>query len=211
VSHRKTKIHNCNICAEGLGQSCEDTLAGFSVFVNSYGSRFVDSVGFLVYPWPLWLLYSFLLLFHRIPHAPPNVWLWASECLHQLQVETSLMTVMLGYCLKILQKIISIVRSCSLPWHESQAGLVIGWLLPKFCPICTPAHLIGRTNCRSKALWLDWCVYPSTGNISCLQEMVGSGSLFLIARSLSYGHPHRLLGVSIALVFQLILEMPCLF
>lgn len=43
--------------------------------------------------------------------------------------------------------------------HGSQAGPVTGWTLPQF--LCaTPAHLVGRTNCKSKALWLGYVSIP---------------------------------------------------
>ena len=43
----KTKLHNCNICAEGLGQSYASTLVNGSGSVGPYGLRLPDSVAFL--------------------------------------------------------------------------------------------------------------------------------------------------------------------
>jgi hypothetical protein len=43
----ETKLHNCNLCAEGLGQSHADSLVGCSVSVSPCEPRLVDSVGFL--------------------------------------------------------------------------------------------------------------------------------------------------------------------
>lgn len=40
--------------------------------------------------------------------------------------------------------------------------------------ICTtfiPAHLVGKTNYRSKILWMCWCPNSSTGNHALLQEI----------------------------------------
>lgn len=47
-SHKKTKIHNSNIYAEGLGQSHAGFLVVGSVSVRSYENRLVDSVDILV-------------------------------------------------------------------------------------------------------------------------------------------------------------------
>ena len=44
----KTKLHNCYIYAEGLGQSCIYPLVGGYVSMNPYGPRLVDSVGFIM-------------------------------------------------------------------------------------------------------------------------------------------------------------------
>uniref|UniRef100_A0A8C8W8D4 Uncharacterized protein n=1 Tax=Peromyscus maniculatus bairdii TaxID=230844 RepID=A0A8C8W8D4_PERMB len=45
-----------------------------------------------------------------------------------------------------------------------------------FCPTFTPAHLVGRTNCILKGMWLGWCPNISTGNenssITSLEELV---------------------------------------
>jgi hypothetical protein len=44
----KTKLHNCNICAEGLYQSHACSLVGSSVSVSPYGPKLVDSLCFLM-------------------------------------------------------------------------------------------------------------------------------------------------------------------
>lgn len=41
---------------------------------------------------------------------------------------------------------------------------LVGYL-DKFCGTFTPAHLAGRTKCRSNVSWLDWCPNPSTGSL----------------------------------------------
>lgn len=67
-----------------------------------------------------------------------------------------------------------------------------------FCTIFTPAHLVGRTNCRSKIMWLGWYPSPSFGSLACLQEMDSSGDVSAVARSLNYlGYPCGCLGVSL--------------
>ena len=43
----KTKLHNCYMCEEGLGQSHACSLLGSSDSVSPYGSMVVDSEGFL--------------------------------------------------------------------------------------------------------------------------------------------------------------------
>lgn len=44
----KTKLCNCNICVEGLGQSNAGSLVGGLVSVNHYVPRLIDYVHFLV-------------------------------------------------------------------------------------------------------------------------------------------------------------------
>ena len=44
----ETKLHNSSISAGGLGKSHESSLVGGTAFISYYGSRLVDSVGFLV-------------------------------------------------------------------------------------------------------------------------------------------------------------------
>jgi hypothetical protein len=72
-----------------------------------------------------------------------------------------------------------------MPWILSWAN---HWLaLPSNPdPYFTFAHLTGRTKCGLKVLWLDLCSNPSTRSLAWLQEIVGSGSISPIARSLSY-------------------------
>ena len=89
----------------------------------------------------------------------------------------------------------------SLPWHGSQAGLIVGWLFPHYCSIFTPVHLVGRIHCRLEVLQLGWCSNPFIGRLSWLQKMSISGSISPLARRLSYGDPHRFLRVSIDLHF----------
>ena len=45
----KTKLYNCDICVQGLGQSHAGSLVGGgSVSVSPYGPKLVDSVDFLM-------------------------------------------------------------------------------------------------------------------------------------------------------------------
>lgn len=71
-------------------------------------------------------------------------------------------------------------------------GLGLNWSLVghshKFCAIIAPTHLVGRTDCRWKVLWLGWCPSPTTESLVWLQKMDGSGSI-LITRCPCYGHP----------------------
>ena len=46
----ETKLHNSTIRVGGLGQSHASSLVGGTAFISYYGSRLVDSVGFLVVP-----------------------------------------------------------------------------------------------------------------------------------------------------------------
>lgn len=55
----KTKLQNCNIYAQGLGQSHACSLVGDSDSVSPSGPMLVDYVGFLVVSLMLWLLQSF--------------------------------------------------------------------------------------------------------------------------------------------------------
>lgn len=93
VSHKRIKVHNCNIYAEGLK----------SVSHNLFGWMFSFCE-------PLWAhhswLFEFLLvsstvpvptilppLFCRILQTLHNVWLWVCICLHQLLDKASLMKI----------------------------------------------------------------------------------------------------------------------
>ena len=58
----ETKLHNSSISAGGLGKSHESSLVGGTAFISHYGSRLVDSVGFLVVPLTSLASPSFLLL-----------------------------------------------------------------------------------------------------------------------------------------------------
>jgi hypothetical protein len=97
-SHMRTKLHNCYICPECLGQTCACSLVGGSVSGSPYGSRLVNSVGFL--------LVSSGSFNHFSPHPlPPDspssiqcLALGLCICFHQLLDEASLMT--LTYALK---------------------------------------------------------------------------------------------------------------
>lgn len=44
----KTELHNCYICAKGVGQSYAGSVVGGSVFVVPSRLRLANSVGFLV-------------------------------------------------------------------------------------------------------------------------------------------------------------------
>lgn len=70
-----------------------------------------------------------------------------------------------------------------------------------------PVQLLGRKKLWIRFFWLGWCPHSSTGNLSWLQEVAISGSISPIARSRSWDQPHRFLGVSTVLGFQLLPEM----
>ena len=40
-------------------------------------------------------------------------------------------------------------------WHEPQVRLVMGWSLPQVLWTIASVHLAGRTDYRSKVLWVD--------------------------------------------------------
>ena len=101
----------------------------------------------------------------------------------------------------------AVSRVGSISWHGSQAGPVIDCPLSQFLYYLYRRTFIGRTDCGSKVLWLGQCPKRPIGSLAWLQEMASSGSVSPIARSLSQSHPHRFLGVSVALSFQLITEM----
>lgn len=50
TSHTKTKLHSCNIHAEGLGQSQADSLVVGALLVSPCELKLVSSAGFLVVP-----------------------------------------------------------------------------------------------------------------------------------------------------------------
>ena len=92
-----TPLHNCYICVEGLDQSHACSLVDSSVAMSPCDPKLVDSAGFLVAdPVPS--------ILPSLPQDSSN-----STCLavglsisfHQLLDEASMMTVMLGSCLKV--------------------------------------------------------------------------------------------------------------
>ena len=94
----KTQLHICYICAEGLGPSHARSLVGSSVSVVPYGTRLVDSLGFLVVSMTL-LSPSVLLTI--LPQDSPNyTYCFAvglSISFYQLLGEASLMTGIADY------------------------------------------------------------------------------------------------------------------
>lgn len=60
--------------------------------------------------------------------------------------------------------------------------------------IFVPALLVSRTQFGSKVLWVDFCLYASTGSPAWLEEVVTSGSIILPARSLSLSGSHMFPG-----------------
>jgi hypothetical protein len=64
----------------------------------------------------------------------------------------------------------------------------------------TPAHFVGRTNYRFCG-WAGVPIPPLEVLPSYMPNMASSGYIPPIARSLSWSHPHRFLGVSIVLGF----------
>jgi hypothetical protein len=61
-------------------------------------------------------------------------------------------------------------------------GLNLGqlWLIISsvFAPSLLPAFLVHRINSGLKVVWVNWCLYHSTGVSVCLQEEAFSGSVF---------------------------------
>ena len=53
------------------------------------------------------------------------------------------------------------------------------------CATLTPAHLTGRTDCRSKIMCLGWCPNSCTGSLAWSQGMTGSDYISSVAGSLS--------------------------
>lgn len=182
----KTQLYHCYICAEGLGLSHKFSLIYSSV---SMSSRLVDSVYFLVASLNLWVLQSFSPLFHRIPRAPLPVCLWFSASVSISCWLKPLMALTLGSCLQVQQTIIN-SNSSGLPLKAQVSRQASYWLAFPLnsASSFTPVHLVGRTNCRSKFLWLGLCLNPPIGSFAQLQEMAGSGSIFFIARNLRQGH-----------------------
>lgn len=75
-----------------------------------------------------------------------------------------------------------------LEWPPScSMGLKLGQSLVghshNVCTTFTPAHLVGRTNCRLKVLWFGWCPSPYTRSLAWLQDMASSGFVSPIAGS----------------------------
>jgi hypothetical protein len=71
----------------------------------------------------------------------------------------------------------------------------------------TPAHLIGKTYCRSKVLRLEGYSSPNTGSLVWLQEMAISSFVSPLTVEV-LDHPLGFLGVAIGIGFYLALEMP---
>ena len=72
-----------------------------------------------------------------------------------------------------------------LPHMAWVSSWTIGCHSHNFYTTFIPAHLVGRTNCRSKVLWLGWCPNLSIGSLVWLQKIASSGSVSSIARSVS--------------------------
>jgi hypothetical protein len=68
---------------------------------------------------------------------------------------------------------VSGIGSC--PWDGSQFEPFIDSL--HLCSIFNLAYFIGRTHFRLKALWVSYCLYPSTGSPAWLEEVAASGSI----------------------------------
>ena len=69
-----------------------------------------------------------------------------------------------------------------IPSHSVALRLEQSLVVPsfKFFFVFYPVHLVGRTNCESKVLWLGMCLNPFIGDLAWLQEMVGSGSVLTL-------------------------------
>lgn len=75
-------------------------------------------------------------------------------------------------------------------------------------PYCLKRSKISTEN---KLILLFWVMCPNPlTSLAWFQEMTSSGYVSPIARGLSWGHPCRWLGVSIALGFYLTLNVPLL-
>lgn len=132
-------------------------------------------------PWPLWLLLSFISLFHRIPGAPPDVWLWTFAsapiscwvccwmkplcrwlCYVPVYKYSRFSPRAVGYLTLgswLPRHCGAWVSPCSMGFNldQSLAGHTY-----KYCVTFTPACPASRTNCRLRVLWLHWC--PSHSN-----------------------------------------------
>jgi hypothetical protein len=87
-----------------------------------------------------------------------------------------------------------------LSWSGPQVGpALVGHSHKFWATTFNPAHLKVRIDCRLKVFPLGWCLSPSIGSLAWLCKMAGSGSVFLITRSLAWGHPYSFQGVSIVL------------
>lgn len=73
----------------------------------------------------------------------------------------------------------------SLSWPGSEAGPGIDRLSPHFLFQLTPAHLVGRTNCRLKVLWPGWC-----SNFSLEVLLLIEDAWFRLHILHCWGHPH---------------------
>lgn len=76
--NNQSKLHNCQMYREGLNWSYAGSLVAGSDSVGSYDKNYLFLLDFMWNPRPIWLLFSFLTLFRRIPQAQDNVWLWVS-------------------------------------------------------------------------------------------------------------------------------------
>jgi hypothetical protein len=163
----KTQLHNCYICAEGLGPFHACSLISSSVSVSRYGPRLVGSVCFLVVSLTPLAPSILLPLFHRLPQTPHNVWLWVSA------------SVSFSFWVKPLRWQLCWAPVCKYTedHEECQGGLSLmawvsrwtsQWLArpSNSAPSLTPTHLVRRTNCGSKVLCLGWCLNSSTGRLA---------------------------------------------
>ena len=71
-----TKLHTCLISVGDIGPVHTYSSVGGSVSVRPYGTRLVNSVGFLVVSLTLLAPTILPLPLSWIPQALPNVWLW---------------------------------------------------------------------------------------------------------------------------------------
>ena len=92
-SYMNTKLHNCYICAEGLGQFHVGFLVGSSVSVRAFRSSLVDSAGFhVVSSAPLTSLILLPSLLQDCPSSASCLAVGLFICLHQLLSKDSLMS-----------------------------------------------------------------------------------------------------------------------
>lgn len=77
-----------------------------------------------------------------------------------------------------------------------------------FCITFTPAHLVGRINCKLTVMWLGWFPNSFIASVAWLKDTANSDCVSLFAGSLSWGYPFRFQGVSNALGFYLTPKLP---
>ena len=200
-------MHLCNIGVRCLGPSHTCSLSGGLVSVSNYGSRLIDFHVFLWSSWYLWLLQSFFNLFHKIPQAQANVWLWFSAFVSVSCWVKPLRWVIVGSCVKVQESIINSVRQ-GLPFMAwSQKGPVISWLIFQFLfllYVCTSCRQTLFLGVLAKIILIDsWefplslvYSYPRDSPLQWNGEGLRSGLTFSMDNVLIYSMPEILPSIS---------------